>query len=329
MPSYRPHAKISRGSAASSWASAWVNGTPAGVGTTSRPGGSRPGSTPAGPSGGTRSSRASPQGSGRITMPGPPPYGVSSTVRCTSCVHRRRSWTATSSTPAERARPMSDRSSGLRYSGKIVTMSTLMCRPSQFEQARWRGQYDPPARDVNGRHDRADERYERLPPVGHPHHEQVGGRPVVDADDLTQRCAVHVHHGEADQLEVVELVGIVGLADLGRVDAQPDPARLLGAVAVHDALERDDQPALVWPYRLDPQRLRALPAGRPRAGLSGGGQLRPGGEARRRVVRRHLDHDLATDTVWPDDLADDQLHTGARVSTRRRCRPVPRDRRST
>ena len=87
---------------ARSRASAWVNGRPAGVGTTSV--------APSMPS----SSNASPHGSGLITMPAPPPYGVSSTVRCRSWVQVRRSWTCTSSRPWSRALPVSESPSGAR-----------------------------------------------------------------------------------------------------------------------------------------------------------------------------------------------------------------------
>src|SRR5690606_33209301 len=76
--------------------------------------------------GGTRVSRASPQGSGFMTMPGPPPYGVSSTVRCRSWVHSRRSWTWTSRRPARRALPRREMSRTSKYSGKIVMMSSLI-----------------------------------------------------------------------------------------------------------------------------------------------------------------------------------------------------------
>ena len=40
-----------------------------------------------------------------MTMPGPPPYGASSTVRCASMVQLRRSCTRTSSSPRSRALP--------------------------------------------------------------------------------------------------------------------------------------------------------------------------------------------------------------------------------
>ncbi len=80
IPSYRPQAKMSCCDLVYRAALAWLNGTPLGVGTISR--GSWPGSE--GWPGGAISSSASPQTSGFMTMPGPPPNGVSSTVRCGS-----------------------------------------------------------------------------------------------------------------------------------------------------------------------------------------------------------------------------------------------------
>ncbi len=124
MPSYRAGVNASQGRPASSCASSWVNGRPLGVGTT------RVGTSPSGPWPST-ASRASPHGSGFITMPGPPPYGLSSTVRCTSCVQSRRSWTCTSSWPRARALPTSEMFSGSRYSGKIDTTSIRI--PSRTE----------------------------------------------------------------------------------------------------------------------------------------------------------------------------------------------------
>ncbi len=64
MPSYRPQAKSNHGWAANSAATSWVNRSPLGLGTTS---------TGIDSVSGTSSSKAAPHGSGRITMPGPPP----------------------------------------------------------------------------------------------------------------------------------------------------------------------------------------------------------------------------------------------------------------
>ena len=65
---------------------------------------------PAGPSrnsgrGGSTASTQAKIGSGRITMPAPPPNGVSSTVRWTSVAWSRGSWQRRSSSPAARALP--------------------------------------------------------------------------------------------------------------------------------------------------------------------------------------------------------------------------------
>ena len=71
-------------------------------------------------------STARTSGSGFITMPGPPPYGTSSTLRCRSVVWSRRSCTSTSSARAAIPRlttPSASAASTIR--GKIVTMSNF------------------------------------------------------------------------------------------------------------------------------------------------------------------------------------------------------------
>src|SRR5580692_3785097 len=120
MPSYRPQANTSRSPAAYRAAASWVKGTPLGVGTTSL----------AAPSG-TISSSASPQTSGFITIPGPPPNGTSSTVWWTSLAQRRRSCTPNSRSPRAAALPISEVPSGpAKYSGKIVTISMRSATPA-------------------------------------------------------------------------------------------------------------------------------------------------------------------------------------------------------
>ena len=97
-------------------------------------------------------SSASAHGSGFMTMPAPPPNGLSSTVRCRSWAKSRRSCTRTSRMPSRRALPMSDRSSGARYSGKIETTSTRTGvtprgRAARAGRRRRRG---PPSRSTSG-----------------------------------------------------------------------------------------------------------------------------------------------------------------------------------
>ena len=57
-------------------------------------------------------------GSGFITMPGPPPYGTSSTTRCRSVVKSRRSWTFRSMTPASTPAPGPPRPTAGRTGGR-------------------------------------------------------------------------------------------------------------------------------------------------------------------------------------------------------------------
>src|SRR6476660_3788728 len=84
------------GADASSRANAWSNGRPCAVSTISRvPAGSR-----------ARSAcKASRSGSYFSTIPGPPPYGRSSTVRCRSDVKSRGDTCSSASKPRSRARP--------------------------------------------------------------------------------------------------------------------------------------------------------------------------------------------------------------------------------
>ena len=76
----------------------------------------RPGSSAQSRAGVPRSRRiwstAAKNGSGFITIPGPPPNGMSSTTRCRSVVKSRRSCTPTSSTPRPMARPTTPSASG-------------------------------------------------------------------------------------------------------------------------------------------------------------------------------------------------------------------------
>ena len=81
---------------------AWVKGTPDGVGTTSR----------CGPACAPTSCRARPHGSASMTMPAPPPYGVSSTLWCRSVAQSRRSCRCRSSRPCSTALPISESRSG-------------------------------------------------------------------------------------------------------------------------------------------------------------------------------------------------------------------------
>src|SRR6185436_11957406 len=70
-------------------------------------------------------STASKNGPGFMTIPAPPPYGASSTVRWRSCVKSRRSMMRYSTAPASRARDgMLSANGAVKNSGKIVMTLT-------------------------------------------------------------------------------------------------------------------------------------------------------------------------------------------------------------
>src|ERR1700678_721037 len=278
MPSYRPQANTSHASAAYRAARSWVNGTPLGVGTTSRARGER----------GRISSSASPQTSGFMTMPGPPPNGTSSTVWCTSVAQDRRSCTPNSMSPRAAALPISETRSGLsKYSGKIVTMSirSACLRPTPLpflseravvllaplllglrgvEQAGRRIDDEDAGRHVHLGHDRLDERDQvLLALVGRtPDHEQVLAV-VQDVGDNADGLAGRRPHRQPDQLVVAELVRVGGRGQLAGVHAQPAAGQLPGPGPVGDPCERD-------------QELSRMPARRGDRELAVAGPILPG-----------------------------------------------------
>src|SRR5215813_4409739 len=207
IPSYRPQANTRCAERAYAAAISCRNGTPLGVGTISlAPGDPVP----------ITASRAAPHGPGLITMPGPPPNGESSTLRCTSCAQARRSCTANSITPRSAALPSRETRSGVKYSGKIVMMSiftapAILVRAarSKVEQARRRVDDHLPRGQVHLDGDRGDEGHEHLcqplGPGGGRDREQVLAV-VEDIADRAHDFPGHGHHGQPGELVVVELV---------------------------------------------------------------------------------------------------------------------------
>src|SRR5260221_8840544 len=181
-----------------------------------------------------------------MTMPGPPPHGESSTVLCLSCVHLRRSWTRMSRMPCCAALPISETSSGARYSGKMLTMSmrtTASLDAVEVEQALGQGDDHPAALDVHDRNEPLEERDQHLGGVGALHREDVLARQVQQVGDLAEDRAALVDDGEAEELVVVELLRVVrGLVRIG-IDDQDHVAQRLGGVAVGDAFEGEEEPA--------------------------------------------------------------------------------------
>src|SRR6201997_4796265 len=146
-PPYRPHAKTKCASSLQRWATDCLNGTPAGVGTTRSVSVEH------------ISSSASPHPGAVITIPGPPPYGASSTDRCTSWVHCRRSCTRRSTVPVSIALPGNDCRNGSRYWGKIVMISICtLCTSVDLQQTIGRIDLNELVRQRHRRDDCANER---------------------------------------------------------------------------------------------------------------------------------------------------------------------------
>src|SRR5215831_10192959 len=230
---------------------------PAGVGTTSRASGEAA----------ATASSASPHGPGVMTIPGPPPKGVSSTVRWVSCAHVRRSCTSNSTIPRSAALPSSETRSGPKYSGKIVMMSMRTAA-----------------------HDPRSSR-------------PAGGSITIRPPATSTSTAIADTNGTSTsswrpEPVVVELIRVFGDGDLRGVHGEPDTSQRLGPGPVGDPGEADQQPPAVPSRGHYGQRPR-------RRGI--GVQHRAHGETPAWIVGPDLDRDLAADPVRPDHPADVQL----------------------
>src|SRR5215469_12347141 len=297
IPSYRPQANTRCAERAYAAAISCWNGTPLGVGRISLAAG---GPVP------ITASSASPHGPGLITMPGPPPKGESSTLRCTSCAQARRSCTARSIMPRSAALPSREARRGVKYSGKIVMMSIFTAPVlvvggrSKVEQA-WRGVDDHfPRGQVHLDGDRGHEGHEHLclplGPGGGRDREQVLAV-VEDIADRAHDFPGHGHHGQPGELVVVELVRVLRQGHVGGVDREQDAAQRLGVGAADDLREGDQQAPAVPSRGRDGQRSRL---GRV------GGKHGPVGEPLAGIVGTDLDRQLPPEPVRPEDPADHQ-----------------------
>ena len=291
-------------------ASAWVNGVPAGVGTTRRVA-----------VGWRSASSASPHGSGRITMPGPPPYGVSSTVRCTSWVHCRRSCTATSSCPVGPgpADQATDRS-GARYSGKIVTMSTRITGLRSNRPSGGVSTTRPPATSTVGTIG-GHERDQPRPAVGQPTTSRSLAGTVVDPDHLADRLAVRPTAPAARPAgSRGTRPGSSGGSTSPAVHQQQTPRRR-SATSRSATPSNDEQPAALRCARIPRWSADRPPPGRCRRPTRRRNARPVSRCVRRRRPRRGR---RAARMIRPTTRCVRQ-----RISTRRRCRPGRPGHRST
>src|SRR5688500_4120081 len=184
IPSYRPQTMPRCEIDASSRASGSLRRSPAGsIRTTVAPA-ARSGST------------AANSGSGRITMPAPPPYGESSTERCRPRPCSRRSWTPNATSPDSAARPTIEVPSGpAMRSGKMVTTSIRIGSADLFGFVG--SDHQQACLEVDAEHGRAKGRHQALTPVAH------------DAVDLVRAGSEDLHQLAHER-------------SIGLLDAQPD-----------------------------------------------------------------------------------------------------------
>src|SRR5258705_4217103 len=206
MPSKRPHTISAPGPRASASTRACVNGLP--VGLIRRRGRASAGASAA--------SIARASTSAFITMPGPPPAGVSSTVRWRSLAWVRISCASSRQMPVASALPARLVPSGPgNMSGKMVR--TVVChmllatcallRRSFFEHAFRRIDDDAPARDVDHRNGRAAERqHYRVAFALRSQLENVTGTKVMDRHHGAEHTAIGCYRPKPDQVGMIELV---------------------------------------------------------------------------------------------------------------------------
>src|SRR5437899_11381435 len=149
---------------------------------------------------GPSDSTARRMGSAFITIPGPPPNGVSSTLRWRPSVNSRRSWTSMVASPASTARRTIPSARGAwTMSGKIVTTSIL-----SIHQLRLDGDQSA-VLQVDLADERVRHRDHQLAArsAHHEHRRFAAGHQHVR--DRAQRAAVGILH-----LQPLELLMVIG-----------------------------------------------------------------------------------------------------------------------
>src|SRR5579863_7653620 len=196
-PSKRPQTRMAPGPALSAAIRACVSGTPRGD------------NMSRGRSSFAVASMARPSTSGFITMPGPPPAGVSSTERCLSVANERISATSSAQAPAASALPARLKPKGPgNMSGKIV--STLA---RHMLLAPYRGfDNQTPRREIDVKHSHGIERKELCRRVFRRLHlDQVACAEIMHGDHGAELPAGAIDNGKTDQIGMIILVGLFRL----------------------------------------------------------------------------------------------------------------------
>src|SRR5579859_434832 len=185
--------------------------------------------------------------SGRITMPAPPPNGLSSTVRCLSVAYPRMSTASIVQIPSARPRPASEWPSGPgNISGnRVSTMAdhtgfrsvsdrTLILVFFDLGQFR-RVDHDPSGFDVDHRHRLQGEGNQDISLVT-ADLDDVAGTEIEHRLDGSQRLAGWIFRRQADQVGDVELV-LVRLGQGAALDIELGALQRFGLVTVIDTVD--------------------------------------------------------------------------------------------
>src|SRR5258706_10682318 len=275
-PSNRPQTIRGPGPAASSTTQGWFNGRPRGLISSLGRSLGRPGAASA-------ASMASASTSARITMPGPPAAGVSSTLRWRSVAESRMARAASAHRPDASALPARLTPSGPgNISGnrvrtvarQVIRKVTELLRPSYAGSTRvsiifakrWIAGSSPamttgvrilaldlirqfdhhtPAPKIDPGHHGMGERQQHGRAIRRCDLDDIAGAEIVDRDNAAKRLARGIHRGEPDQVGVVIFI----LADVRQFfarDIEFDAIETFGLLARRDALQRRDQ----MPFRL-------------------------------------------------------------------------------
>ena len=250
-------------------------------------------------------------------MPAPPPYGVSSTVRCRSWVQVRRSWTCSSTSPLVVRLPGQRQPSGVEVLGedrdeversRLGPSSNGVTRPGRSATT-----IRPAARSTSGT-SAVTNGTSASRPSGVRMVSRSWAAPWIRPGDRAQRRAVDVVRRQPDQLVVVELLGVLRRRVGRDARVQHDAAGPLGggrgrAAPRTPASQRPLVPAGAG-HGERPERARRAPG---RLGPQRGAD----GEAALGLVGAHVDGHLAAQPVRPADPADDDLDPAVAGAGRR------------
>src|ERR1700733_8107627 len=184
-------------------------------------------------------SMARPSTSAFITMPGPPPAGVSSTLRCLSVAKLRISATSSAQAPAAKALParLAPKGPGNISGNKVRTLARhILAVPGRKLDDK------PAGCEIDLRHGCRIERQQfRFATGVRPHLDQIAGAEIVDGNDGAKTLAGAVDDGEPDEIGVIEFVGLVRLRQPLARHVKFYVGEPLGGTAVGDAGELHDE----------------------------------------------------------------------------------------